>query len=352
MSLFEKISNLSYYNQWLPIPDNYLYLELNDRNDDFIPNACIARNKFTELISANFNGFISYWQRTGDLPKDENSLAYKYSERLVRALTEINNKKKFSIKDPVIVLSPVYSGWNFGHELSILLWTLLCFRKSLLKPNECSSELKFAISSTTFKKSPNTLALLNLFIPTSELLILEPDTVYDFSNLIIPPSCEFHLYGLENENNLKSITQFITKTVCSNPIMHTKWNTLIDRHHGKFVLCKSISHKSFRPSGILPPEISDMLTKNNWYIINPEILGIFDIIYLLQNSTHIVLGTGAIQYAHKLFIPKNTFLYQLFLSPHNYQRDIKNYQVNLDIPESSWSDLKHWNEFKTRIEMI
>jgi len=242
-------------------------------------------------------------------PSEDN----EYFLRLNNLCNSLFHSKQSAIIDrPIIVLSPVYTGFNFGHDLSVILITLLSYRVALERSCQLGiapSQLVLGVSRSSLCRSPNSWALLNYLIPHSHILDLRPDTVYYLENAVELPSSYFCLH---REDLLKPLVEYIINVAVPNPIAKYLLHPIIKQCGGRFVLCKRASHHTARKSGIMPSWVEESLRLEGWYIIDPEHLSLVEIIFLLQHANHLLVGSGAIQYIHKTFANREAHVYLLF----------------------------------------
>jgi len=252
----------------------------------------------------------------------------------------------------VIPLSTVYSNWNQGHELSVMVYTHLAYRKTIEKyPNK---KVYIAVSSQAVPASRNTTQLINYLFPTDRVLFVKTNTVYYFNQFVSPPTNYFNLNFVRRHNHVGDVPE-VTKTldylvdcVKNNPLHEVRLKPILDKCGGKFVLAKTEYHKAARKSGIVPNFVLDNLKKHGgWYVINPEELSLMEVIYLLSHATEVIMGSGSIQYTHRYFINREAQIYTLFTGSHNYPPYEGQKEKSLGFTEDKTSKEK-WKSFLRR----
>ena len=107
------------------------------------------------------------------------------------------------------------------------------------------------------------------------------------------------------------------------------------------MLCKQESHTSARRLGVMPNWVQAELGQRSWFIIDPEKMALSEVIYLLSHASEVLLGSGAIQYAHKLFINDSAKIHLLFDKP-NYRSNPHKHETRVNIPEHRWNEDAQW----------
>ncbi|MFN9643723.1 MAG: hypothetical protein ACK6BG_01065 [Cyanobacteriota bacterium] len=326
--------------QWQPLPRRCQALELlNDYRNIHVPAPCLVLEEETGKISASCNGFIDWWLTIHGMPKPDDI----YWRRLDECYTLLQLPSRFTVVDqPLVYLSPVYHGWNIGHDLSVTLFTLLAYQKTLQNADRLglrTEDLGVAVSCASLSKSVNIDAVLRSFVPQNRIFDMQPGVAYNFTSLILPPNCFFNLeYDIEM---VRPLTEHLKRQINSNPIYQAALDSIIHNCAGRFVLCKQESHTSARRLGMMPTWVQAELSQRSWFIIDPEKMALFEVIYLLSHASEVLLGSGAIQYAHKLFIGDSARIHLLFDNP-NYRANPHQQENRVNIPEHRWNEDPQW----------
>ena len=73
-----------------------------------------------------------------------------------------------------------------------------------------------------------------------------------------------------------------------------------------------------------------------------------DIVYLLHNGKQLLFGSGAIQYAHKIFASRQARIHLLFDQP-NYPAYYGHEEILHGIPEHLWAHDEHWHALLNKL---
>jgi hypothetical protein len=241
-----------------------------------------------------------------------------------------------------MVLSPVYSGWNFGHELSTILMVFLAFQTAIGNSGRLDfhpDDLILGVSKQSLANSPNSQAVLRQLFPPNRIVDLKKGNAYHLARAIEPPSSFFHLH---REDLLRPVFSFLISIANSNPLIKALCAQRILDSDGHFVLCKRAGHSAVRKQGIMPLWVEEKLRLDHWCIIDPERLSLFEIIFLLQHAKSVLMGSGSIQYAHKMFVNREANIYLLFDGP-NYPAYSGQKQTSVGIPEHDWNNDSCWD---------
>lgn len=345
------LKNLDYFpilepDKWEPIKRDLLVFGLDDDLESHNPSASIVVDTDYLKICPNSNGYLSWWAINSyefNRFPDLNHFSYFYFEKLNHCLNELTKSKShIEINEPAIYLDTTYSGWNIGHDISVILHTALAYYE-IVKNDEYKNTL-VVVNYDNIKKSKNTLNLIELLFPLSKIIKIKSNVSYRFKQFISPPAAFYHLHHKKFKDKLIEITNKIVNGIGNIEYL----NDIIKKYDGRFVLCKRESHTFVRNWGILPCKIEKKIEENNWLLIDPENYSLFEIIYLLQNSKILFLGSGAIQYAHKMFISKDCQIFLLF-NGHNYHMDFDLKEECINIPESDSLNLVHWEKFLEKL---
>jgi hypothetical protein len=343
---FQKLKD---FNEWQPNPSPCHGLEMpalfGGSRD---PAACVVVDEATKEVCSTCNGFVEWWLSVVGLPSQVDA----YWRRLDHCyMTLMSQSQREQIDRPLVYLPPVYAGWNMGHDLSVLLVTILAFRRAVQEEvghRQPQERVALGVSQSTLRRSPNSLAILNAFVPQNRIVELVPNLPYRFSNLIAPPCCFFHLH---REALVAPMVDHLVVTAKSSPVIQSIWSPVIEQCKGKFVLCKRSSHAAVRRQGIMPAWVEQSLHQNGWFILDPEQADIFEMIYLLQNASTLLLGSGAIQYTHKIFVSRQATIHLLFDNP-NYPAYSGHEEIRHRIPELDWDNDTHWRRLLEKLKVV
>lgn len=355
-------SGLTFIDNWSPELNSVKLYELFNDKKNINPQTALVLSD-AGMIYEDANGYLNWFNKSGFSKNALNAPKVTFYKKLLEeCYQKISSAEKiFKVKKDgtyYLYLSPVYSGWNIGHDLSTLVYTCLSYIIASKKYPEKS--IKVVVSSQAISASNNTSDLISILFPRDELVLIEPEKLYEFDNFIIPPACYFHLqnriYPLAGGclSEINHILDYIIKH-CKN-LFHgnSVMNKLIEECDGKFILSKLERHNAFRKEGIMPDKVVDKFVSSGWQVIDPEKHTFFEVVYLLSNAKKVLLGSGAIQYAHKYFINENALIYIIFGGKHNYPQYNKhnNPPRMLKFPEIGCLEnksLQRWEEMFDKI---
>lgn len=332
-------------SEWNPNPTKFKTIEIVNEKLKIEPQAGLAVRSSDLALCEDANGYLTWFYHTGfGLNSWQRATKTFYKNHLENCYNKILNSEivyDCDDKESIFVyLSPVYSGWNIGHELSVIVYTVIAYNECVKKFPE--KNVKLLVSKQAVGNSENTKIIINSLFPKDKIIFLETDIVYEFENLVVPPANYFHLQNSNYPGQPGQVDQvdcILDILIEKSKVYHEKYSKIISDCQGKFVLSKLEVHTAFRKEGILPSSISDKLQKNNWYVINPEKINFLEVVYLLSQSKKVLLGSGAIQYAHKYFISSDADIFVLFYGNHNYP-DYKHQKIKkqLMIPQTGASN--------------
>lgn len=154
---------------------------------------------------------------------------------------------------------------------------------------------------------PNMLKLLLIFFDESQIIKLEKEVLYKFTNIYIYYPTLFNI-----EKN-----PFVINTIISfcNDLFKNNTSLL----HKKVLMVKKYSAENNSQHYVqnITDEMSKYCELNNVMIIEPEKMDIYELIFILQNADVIITSRGAISYTHMIYFNKNAKLY-LIDSPYFY----------------------------------
>lgn len=308
-------------SNWNPNPTKSYIIENVNEKLKIEPQVGLAVRASDFALYEDANGYLSWFHDTG-LEESLSSKKIFYKNHLENCYNKILNSEivcDCDDKESIFVyLSPLYSGWNIGHELSVIVYTVIAYNECIKKFPE--KNVKLLVSKQAIGNSENTKIIIDSLFPKDKMVFLETDIVYQFDNLVVPPTNYYHLQNSNSPGQpgqVDQVNDILDILIEKSKVYHEKYSKIISDCLGKFILSKLEVHAAFRKEGILPSNILDKLQKNNWYVIDPEKINFLEVVYLLSQSKKVLLGSGAIQYAHKYFISSDADIFLLF-NGHNY----------------------------------
>jgi len=281
----------------------------------------VALDKNTNKIIGKSNTYIndSVYHQVVD-EKDDYSIYHRINYTADILMTnnyslknEINNETNNKIIDESILFANAFSYANSGHDLSIVNY---CINYYLMNIKDKNPDCKIILMSAS-KKCPRILEYIEIFIPASQFIFIEHDTIYTFKNIHIPYSHQFninqfmplfhyavkyvneHIHNLPDNNEINVIPKQLMPKLLMNQAEYIKPIFMVKtkRHN---VMTKQNSFEC--------DEVSKYLEKKGYAIINPEAKHMWEIIAHLSNTKKLIISYGAILYTHQNFIPKTTKL--------------------------------------------
>jgi hypothetical protein len=216
------------------------------------------------------------------------------------------SKDEIQVPDKMFYLANDYTGWNIGHDLSSTLFALESYM-ALCERDPQAGYAQVVLCEETLERSPNTRSLIELFIPKERWFLAKSDRAYVFHRLVVPPCRYFHLLSPKGSHLLRAaLTRFLKarNLECTKDVSRIK----------NVILVKRESHSAARRSGIMPEWVIEAISDiwPGWYILDPEVMPIFEIGMILGGAERLILGNGAIAYAHLGFINPSAYVYSLF----------------------------------------
>lgn len=323
-------------SRWSPNPTKFKVIELTNEKLKTEPQTALAIRSSDFALCEDANGYLNWFFHTG---LQESPIKKFYIEHLEKCYETILNSEIEQICDDkesiFVYLSPVYSGWNIGHELSVIVYTAIAYNECVKKFPE--KNIKLLVSKQAIGNSENTKLIIDNLFPKDKILFLETDIVYEFENLVVPPANYFHLHNSnypEESGGDDLVNQILNVLIEKSKVYSEKYSKIISDCQGKFILSKLETHTAFRKEGIIPTDILNRLQENKWYVIDPEKINFLEVVYLLSQSKKVLLGTGAIQYAHKYFIHPDADIFIIFFGQNYPQYSHHKKEKMLLIPES------------------
>ena len=207
-----------------------------------------------------------------------------------------------------ILVCNAYTGWNFGHNLSTMLF---CIRDTL---KHYENGAFIVVNARTLKTCLHTATLLRLYFPDeSRWLIIPEDIVVHFTSLVIPNN---HWYHLQHEDAIPIISDLGTR------LMHTT-DTPNMSTPDRVALFKFDIHKSARRMDMLDESTIVALRDLGWCVPDIESMNILELIRILRACQVCICGTGAINYAHRRFISPDAHIVLWGNSDHSYVGSFK-----------------------------
>lgn len=296
-----------------------------------IPCAVIAIDTEFKNVIGDSNGYFSWWTSTlsYNSPALDTSLS-AIGNFMKEGVERINSplEEVIKIDSPVFFLSNAYTGWNFGHDLSTMLFAIRSYKE--LKKLYREIDIPLLVSSERLALSENTSDLIKLMLPNSPLIEVPAGKIFECKTLFMPSNCYFHLH---TQNG------FVLTQDLKNIILKSTHNrNLSESDFGKnLILCKLETHQATRPSGIFEYWAINRLKNSsfNFEVLDPEKISFTNIISLLSVANRVILGSGGIQYAHRNFITPDADVFFLFDGP-NYDSPLNDFSTYyLNIPESN-----------------
>lgn len=250
-----------------------------------------------EKIIGNSNHFINghKWD------KGYNNL-YKIYDNIVKNYQEfkehtIHKNYDFNSNKTYFYMLGAFSFSNSGHDLS----TMFDFVNYIIQNN-----IKDILIYKNYKNT-NNFKLLNLLIPDDcQFIELNENQIYKIKNIIIiPPKIiciNYHKYLIDK---LKNIIQ--EKYALKFSHLHNKNIVLIKSNRNKNVMLKFTQ--------LICEEMLLYLEKNDFVVLIPEEMDIFELCIYLLFANKIVLSEGSVLYTNKIFINNHAKL--IFFPDHH-----------------------------------
>ena len=256
-----------------------------------------------------------------------------------------DNASVVFVTEPLYYLANCYTGWNIGHDLSQTLFSIkyyldLCSLNPELEP------LRVVLSEEAIEKSKNTADLIESFIPRERWFLVKSNCVYEFRHLEVPPAKYFDLHKADGVALYQDAMRRVTKD--KEFELYRSEAPL----PSNVILAKLETHTFARKSGIIPNFFIDKLSEiwPGWVVIDPEKLHLFEIAKILGQCQRVILGNGAVGYAHSALIRSEATVYVPF-SDHMYLPFGLERCVLLDIPGDKCFEAEAWHELLERLRV-
>ena len=229
--------------------------------------------KIYNLLRDGFNSGIHKYIHFDEYHKVSESLTYSY-DILMKNSSEM-------IEGTYMLFANVYSGTNIGHDVSIFLDFLDYYKKNNLK-------CKILLLDKT-KRMPRMIEFINLYFNEIDIIYMDSNKVYNFERVIIRENETMDIY-----KHRYLIDMFINLNKKNDKLEHNGKNIFIVKNH---------THKQVMTKGDVYycPKLIEELKKQEWIIINPEEMSLYDICSYLSNAKKIVTSHGQISYFHEIF---------------------------------------------------
>lgn len=299
------------------IPDNINVFYRYDYINGLWTNSIAIHDKKIIQDSNHFMLFFQEIQESG-IVEISRKPHYIYTRIRDNYNKIINNKNDIiTIDERCVILSNSFLMANAGHDIAYILDTIHKFIDK--------QDIKFVIFDEIPKNSFN-MQLINLYIPSSRLLVINENNVYNFKNYI--PNTELASYDISSYKNL--INNINTKLI--NTIENTYSKDTIESMKNKTVIIIKTDKMIYvtRPDDqFISTELYKYSDINkNICILNPETDNYYEFIYKLLNAKTIFTAHHGISCANQIYYNLKANIYSLL--PHNNSQVIINECRNIN----------------------
>ena len=274
---------------------------------------CFTYINNEEKIISNSNHFINGFE-WGDGYNNQ----YKIYDNIVQNYNDfkefdINKSYDFDTEKTYFYMLDAFSFSNSGHNLS----TVLDCANYII-----SNNIKDILIYKNYKNTHN-FKLISLIIPDNcNFIELDENKIYKFKKLIIihPEFLNIHLH----ENLIDKLIEIIVEKYAEK---------FLHLHNKNIVLMKTNRNKNvmLRHTQIMCEDMLVILENNDFVVLIPEEIDLFELCIYLLFANKVVVGDGSVLYTNKIFI--NTKAKIIYLSINaNYPKcsyGIKNSEIKL-----------------------
>jgi hypothetical protein len=272
---------------------------------------CFTYINNEEKIISNSNHFI-HGAQWGD---NYNNM-YKIFDNIVKNYIDfreydVNADYDFDTEKTYFYMVDAFSFSNSGHNLS----TVLDFTNYIIKNN-----IKDILIYKNYKNSHN-FKLISLLIPDDcKFIELDENKIYKIKNLIILQPVIFNIYL--HKNLIDKLIEIIVEKYAE------KFSHL---HNKNIVLMKTNRNKNvmLRATQVFCESMLEILENNDFIILIPEEMDIFELCICLLFANKVVLSDGSVLYTNKIFI--NTKAKLICLSSNGIKPSCSGDMQNSDI---------------------
>lgn len=301
--------NLYSKNNIFRCKDKYKANDSNLYNDVLCIFPSYKNNTFHSILAINMDDTIVTYSNSFlhdslfDNPKCDIN---KYDQE-TSIVTRLNitydyllkNKSNISIciDETCYLLANPFNASNFGHDLSIILDRI----NSYINLN-----LDIPVILPQFVESiPRIKEVVEILLPSTKIILMEPDKIYKFSKLYVTFN---EIFNILKHQSL--INKLIDNTIKS-------MDNLEKYKNKKIIIFKNSKHANVVSKWNCFNAIDCINTLVNnleWVEINPEILNIKELICYLCFAKKIITSYGAISYGNAVFFNPNAKRYFLCIN--------------------------------------
>jgi hypothetical protein len=317
----------------------------NSFNNSGLPQYTLLVTDRDNRIVLNSNGHLTYLVQS---ERSYGPIAPQHTPHYIRGIAHFYNKivkdsaNVVNVTEPMFYLANVYSGWNIGHDLSATLYAIESYL-AFCDENPYCSALRIVLSEDSINKSKNISDLIELYIPRNRWFLAKSDVIYQFRYLDVPPTKHFSLLVPQGQKLLTEAVNLALKQSDRYYMQDASPNPL------NVILVKLEKHTAARRSGVVPDWVISKILElwRGWVVLNPEELHFFKIAEILSQCERVVIGNGAIAYAHVGLINSAATIYVPFRD-HRYTIS-PDQSIFLDIDGDQCFDPNVWDKFFERI---
>lgn len=210
-----------------------------------------------------------------------------------------------SVYDECFLLSSWYTAQNPGHNVSHLLFSYYFYEFA------CPTA-KIILDLHAYRNCKITQDFIKFNNWSDRLYLINPGDCKRFNRLVVPPTT---FDNLHKKYCLEHVNYFLQRVLLRKQNLNVR---------EKIVLCKLAHHNYMVKKGILHPEAVKIFQSKGWYVIDVEEEAFTDIVWYLANCNQCLIGSGAVNYAHRRFVSKEAKLGFLFNTNRNYHFDMEN----------------------------
>ena len=296
-------------------------------------------------IVLNSNGHLTHYVHN---KRSHGPIAPQHTPQYILGLTYFYNKivkdsaDIINITEPMFYLANVYSGWNIGHDLSATLYAIESYL-AFCDANPYCSALRIVLSEDAVNKSKNISDLIELYIPRNRWFLAKSDVIYKFRYLDVPPTKHFSLLAPQGQ---KLLTEAVNLAAKQSDRFYMRDASPNPRN---VILVKLEKHTAVRRSGVMPDWVISKILElwPGWVVLNPEELHFFKIAEILSQCERVIIGNGAIAFAHVGLINAAATIYVPFRD-HRYTIS-PDQSIFFDTNGDQCFDPNAWNKFFERI---
>jgi hypothetical protein len=218
-----------------------------------------------------------------------------YSYRTLR--TRVHDE---TIRARCLLAGNPFSGCNAGHDLSILLNYVVYWREHRAALD------KFVLLRSSTWLPDNNLTLLYSVVDRADVLFLEPNRIYHFEHVHVPPQLFLHI--ARPMHIVHELRKHVLEAVPEEERAALRRKKLV------MLKCHRNHQVMRRDTAYVCEQLLGKLESQGYEYVNPEDVPVCHLAYMLMHATHVVSSWGGVLYVNMIFINLEAHIRVLYLA--------------------------------------